>query len=591
MKKYKLYITMAASLFLASSCYDLDVYPEDKLAVENFFKTQDHADQAMMGIYNQLQHEDVFGRQPGFDCLGFVGSGYDPASYQQIAQGTYTTTSGLVTGKYKQLYEGIARANVLLQNVDKCAMSDELKAQYKGEARFLRGLYYFTLLDFFGGVPLYDESTNVGTDYMTMLKERSSADDTRKFILEDLTEAERVLPTAWSENNHGRATKAAAQALMGKVLLYKANGTKQKADFKAAKDCFEKLLNDKARYGEMELYPNYADLFTPEGDESSEMIFAIQNVGGVGKDFGMPLAKYLGSRATFGSDWNNVMASVPFVDSYECKDGTKFNWDDIFPGYNADPKVRKKQLYATLTKAGKVESYPEGRDELLEMYENRDPRMQATIILPYTYYNGWYQNAPMKAELVLLAKQGEAHEKNSLIRINQGHQYYLWRKFVPEGDMNGQLNNREDTPINFPLIRLADVYLMLAECYNETDQPGLAVEYINKVRARESVDMPKINEDGPQVGTDKKQIFERIRLERQWELAAEGWSFADMKRWEILGDKPRAELQKEGEINIPVKNIVNGTVFTRVVRDRDYLWPIPQGEIDKNSKLKQNPGW
>ena len=84
MKKYKLYITMAASLFLASSCYDLDVYPEDKLAVENFFKTQDHADQAMMGIYNQLQHEDVFGRQPGFDCLGFVGSGFDTAGYRQL---------------------------------------------------------------------------------------------------------------------------------------------------------------------------------------------------------------------------------------------------------------------------------------------------------------------------------------------------------------------------------------------------------------------------------------------------------------------------------------------------------------------------
>ena len=584
MKKYKLYLTMAASLFLASSCYDLDVYPEDKLPVDTFFQTQDQVDQAMMGVYNQLQNENVFGRQPGFDCLGFVGSGYDPASYQQIGLGTYTTDNSLVTGKFKQLYEGVARANLVLQNVDKCAMSDELKAQYKGEARFLRGLYYFTLLDFFGGVPLYDETTDYGKEFMTMLKGKSSVEDTRKFIMDDLTEAERTLPTAWSASNHGRATKAAAQALMGKVLLYKASATKQQADYQAAKDYFEALVTNTERYGTMELYPDYAKLFTPEGDESSEMIFAIQNMGGVGKDFGMPLAKYLGSRATFGSDWNNVMASVKFVDSYECKNGKKFDWDDVFPGYNDNISVRKKALMATLTKEGKVATYPEGREKLLEMYENRDPRMKATIILPYTHYAGWYQNAPLDTELVLLEKQGEAHEKNGLIRINQGHHYYLWRKFVPEGDMNGELNNREHTPINFPLIRLADVYLMLAECWNEL--PGgqsKAVEYINKVRARQSVNMPAINSGEEWLKADtKEEVFDRIRHERQVELAAEGWNFSDMRRWGVLE-----------EVKGDVLDIFGKKKMTRSVIDRDYLWPFPASEIEMNPTLKgqQNPGW
>lgn len=584
MKKYKLYITMAASLFLASSCYDLDVYPEDKLAVDKFFQTQDHADQAMMGVYNQLHHEHVFGRQSGFDCLGYVGSGYDPASYQQIAQGTYTTSSDLVSGKFQHLYEGVARANVVLQNIDKCAMSDELKAQYRGEARFLRGLYYFTLLDFFGGVPLYDETTDYGKDFMHMLKDRSSAEDTRKFILDDLTEAERTLPTAWSASNHGRATKAAAQALMGKVLLYKASATKQQADYQAAKDCFEALVNNTERYGEMKLYPDYAKLFTPEGDESSEMIFAIQNMGGVGKDFGMPLAKYLGNRATFGSDWNNVMASVPFVDSYEYKNGKPFNWDDVFPGYNNNIAVRKKALMSTLTKGGKVATRPAELDKLLAMYENRDPRMKASIILPYTHYAGWYQNAPLDAELVLLEKQGEAHEKNGLIRINGGYQYYLWRKFVPEGDMNGELNNREDTPINFPLIRLADVYLMLAECWNELPNGQTkAVEYINKVRARQSVNMPAINSGAEWLKADtKEEVFKRIRHERQVELAAEGWSFSDMRRWGILE-----------EVKGDVLDIFGKRKMTRSVVDRDYLWPFPQDEIDMNPSLKehQNSGW
>jgi hypothetical protein len=76
MNKYKLFFTCAASLLLMSSCYDLDRYPEDQLSAGTFFQTQEHADQAMMGVYSQMTHNDVFGRQFGFDCLGGVGAGF-----------------------------------------------------------------------------------------------------------------------------------------------------------------------------------------------------------------------------------------------------------------------------------------------------------------------------------------------------------------------------------------------------------------------------------------------------------------------------------------------------------------------------------
>ena len=336
MKKYKLFITLAASLFLTSSCYDLDVYPEDQLSSGTFFQTQDHADQIMMGVYSQMQSDDIFGRQFGLDCLGGIGSGYDPASYAVIGRGTYNSTSGLVTGKFKNLYEGIARANILLQNVDRCDMSDELKLRYKAEARFMRALYYFTLMDFFGPVPVYDESTIVAEDFMNMLEPRKSLEEVRKFIIDDLDNADTYLPTEWDASNAGRATKAAAMSLKGKVLLYA-------KEYEAAKECFEAVVTNKeGKYGEKELYPDYAGLFKPGGDESSEMIFAIQNIGGVGQDFGMPTTFYMGSRASYGSCWNNVMASIDFVDSYECKNGKPFDWNDYFEGYNEniDPQIR-----------------------------------------------------------------------------------------------------------------------------------------------------------------------------------------------------------------------------------------------------------
>src|SRR5690606_8860077 len=86
------------------------------------------------------------------------------------------------------------------------------------------------------------------------------------------------------------------------------------------------------------------------------------------------------------------------------------------------------------------------------------------------------------------------NENFGQIRNNRGWLTYLWRKFVPEGDMNGALTNRADTPINFPLIRLADVLLMLSEAYNETGQLDKAIAELNKVRMRST--MPGLN-SGP----------------------------------------------------------------------------------------------
>ena len=101
--------------------------------------------------------------------------------------------------------------------------------------------------------------------------------------------------------------------------------------------------------------------------------------------------------------------------------------------------------------------------------------------------------------------------------------------------MGGAINNKEHTPINFPLIRYADVLLMMAECQNELGNQSAAVALINQVRARKGVEMPGIN-SGPSYlkATTKAEVFERIRHERAVELAGEGWSFSDMKRWNLL---------------------------------------------------------
>jgi hypothetical protein len=572
MKNINCLIISLVFLMIFSGCYELDRYPNDKLSAGTFWQTKEHADQAMAGLYSVLQSNYVFGIVFGLDCLSDIGTGYDGASYDVIARGTYTATTDQVTGKWKTLYEGIARANLVMQNIGNIAedeMSTELKTEYIAEARFMRALFYFQLLDFFGGVPLYDETMVISENFSIMMEPRSSAEEVRAFIFSDLDAAVASLPQEGERgtSGYGRATKGAAQALKGKVLLF----NKQ---YSEAATLFEAVISSE-KYA---LYSSYENLFKPEGDASNEMIFAVQNIGGVGQDYGMPTTFYMGSRASFGSCWDNVTVATDFVDSYEYIDGKPFSWEDWVPGFTTSAAVQDATFRATLSSDKKtVAAYPGTKGTLLQMYSQRDPRMQQSLILPYTSYKGWVANAKKDCEYVIATGVNEA---NGFIRVNNSWDIYLWRKFVAEYDMDGAINNRADTPINFPLIRYADVLLMLAECYNEMEHQDDAVDLINEIRSR--VGMPGIN-SGPAwlSASGKDQVFERIKHERAVELAAEGHRFGDLKRWGLL-----ETLNGKAE-----KGFTGKTYYTRVVRERDYLWPIPQTEIDQNSSLTQNPGW
>lgn len=185
---------------------------------------------------------------------------------ETVIEGTYTDRTSVIENKFKDTYGGIARANALLRNIDGVDMPEEQKAIYKGEAKFMRALYYFHLLDFYGGVPLYDETTVAEEEYMEMKKPRSTVEETRKFILDDLQEAINVLPVHWEQTEYGRATRGAAVALRGKVKLYA-------KDYPGAAADFEEIVNDPDGRGyNYGLYHSYAKLFTPEGDSSNEMI-------------------------------------------------------------------------------------------------------------------------------------------------------------------------------------------------------------------------------------------------------------------------------------------------------------------------------
>ena len=579
MKKIIIYLaTMLLAAMTFTGCYDLETYPGDKVNEGPFYKTGDHAHQGLMGIYGMLRLNEAYGYQFCFDHLGDIAYGYN---YYMMFLATYTDRDGTIQAHWQTFYDGIHRVNTFIRSVKgmRGIITDEQINEYVAEAKFLRAMFYFSLTDLFGGVPYYDESTNVNEEFMNLKQPRSSLEEVRAHILEDLDEAIKYLPVEHAASEYGRATKGAAYALRGKVHLYD-------KEWQSAINDFEEIVYNKSNNYGYALDDDYARVFKLyNGAKSPETVFSIQNKSGVGTEYGMQIQALMGCRGAYGSCWNNTVPSTQLVDMYEFKDGRPFNWDEIFPGYNAmTPEQRKELLSVEMDGSGTIVGLREADTaKILSAYTCRDPRLMATVIVPYSHYMGNIGRTTNVDLIFALDHNLAGNANGGTIQNNAGWVSYLYRKFVTEGDQGGAISNRLHTPFAFPLIRFADVLLMLSEAYNEAGQLDKAVTEFNKVRAR--VGMPGLN-SGPawMVVSNKEQMAERIRKERAVEFAGEGLRFSDLRRWGY-------EIAHKTLNNVDAVNIYGEPIYTHLFTERDMLWPIPGVERERNKELTQNPGW
>ena len=579
MKKIIIYLaTMLLAAMTFTGCYDLETYPGDKVNEGTFYKTGDHAHQGLMGIYGMLRLNEAYGYQFCFDHLGDIAYGYN---YYMMFLATYTDRDGTIQAHWQTFYDGIHRVNTFIRSVKGMGgiITDEQINEYVAEAKFLRAMFYFSLTDLFGGVPYYDESTNVNEEFMNLKQPRSSLEEVRAHILEDLDEAIKYLPVEHAASEYGRATKGAAYALRGKVYLYD-------KEWQSAINDFEEIVYNKSNNYGYDLDDDYARVFKLyNGAKSPETVFSIQNKSGVGTEYGMQIQALMGCRGAYGSCWNNTVPSTQLVDMYEFKDGRPFNWDEIFPGYNTmTPEQRKELLSVEMDGAGAIVGLREADTaKILSAYTCRDPRLMATVIVPYSHYMGNIGRTTNVDLIFALDHNLSGNANGGTIQNNAGWVSYLYRKFVTEGDQGGAISNRLHTPFAFPLIRFADVLLMLSEAYNEAGQLDKAVTEFNKVRTR--VGMPGLN-SGPEwmVVSNKEQMAERIRKERAVEFAGEGLRFSDLRRWGY-------EIAHKTLNNVDAVNIYGEPIYTHLFTERDMLWPRPGVERERNDALTQNPGW
>ena len=485
---------IAALFALATAiggCESLDYIPGDQMSGQTFWQTEDHARQAAVGMYAAMKEPWCFGLEFTFDMCSDLADGTSP--WADISRGTsFASNSGGVQNHWQYLYELVRRSNTVIRNVENMPISRETIDRVTGEAKFLRAMAYFRMLNCWGGVPYYDESCDINREFSNLKSPRSSAEEIRGHIIDDLTEAIEKLPVSWEAADLGRATKGAAYALRGKVYLFNRQWDKAIADFE------EIVYNKSHNYG-YSLHPDYNSLFRLyNGSHSPEMIFSIQSIDGNTAGYALDIVSYFGNKSTMRLiAGNRIVPSVTLVDMYENLDGSPFNWDDMFPGFNdGGAETRKKYLCVAIDQGSTTVTSTLDCDttKVMDAYRLRDPRLCLNVITPYSYYLGTDAgSSPMDKQFVLAdpTKGGAPMEAMAFIRNSEGWNSYFWRKWIPTGNLDGYWGEYNRTPYEFPLIRLGDVILMLAEAYNEAGETDKAVIELNKIRARAG--MPELN--------------------------------------------------------------------------------------------------
>jgi hypothetical protein len=478
------------------SCSDdyLHTVSTDQYNEANWWQTENQAISSINGIYAALRNTNISGvqnlREENLTPNSYSMGGDSPLDVGAHNPGNVSR----FRDKWNACYSGVGRANDFLANIDKVPMDDALIQRLKGEAYFLRAYFYSNLVNYFGGVPLILDAP----DFAVQGKlPRNTREEVINQVLVDLDNAASILPLSYSAP--GRATKGAALALKSRVLLYESRWAEAAQTAKAVMD-----LNE---YG---LFPDYRGLFLLPNENNEEVIFDVQ----------YKTPEYTHALDIIIELQMNVAPTMDLVDSYLMKDGLPISESTSY-----DPA---------------------------QPYENRDPRLHQTVVIPgYMYRGGIVSDTKYFST-------GFGFKKYTTYQDNVAQPSLL------------------QSEINLILLRYGDVLLMYAEAQNEATGPDESVYLaMNQIRARAG--MPNLP-----AGLDKDQMREVIRHERRIELAGEALYLHDIRRWRT------AEVNMNAEVLNSKREVIQVRSFNPA---RDYLWPIHEITIQENPALEQNDNY
>jgi hypothetical protein len=550
MKRIKSFIIVGLLSLLIGSCDYLDYSEASYLKKEDVFSDWNRTQSFLSDIYASVPvgFTPIGGamRASATDDAEFVLSS---SSVQKFNDGSWSSIQ-TIDDQWGQMYSAIRAVNLFLEEVKGRTFDDykytdtyaDEMAQfnnYPHEARFLRAFFYLQLIERYGNVPLIN---TVLTEEEANAVSPATYDEVVNFIISECDAIIPLLPASYaaftSAKETGRATKGAAMALKARTLLYAASplhnqtGNTQKwiDAAKAAKD----IINSAT----FSLEANYNSFLN--NIASKELIFERREGN----------QNYF-ERANFpiGFEGGNTgnCPTQNLVDAYEMKaNGLGINEPNS--GYNP-----------------------------LDPYAGRDPRLALTIL---------YNTAPFKS-IPVECWTGGANATPKTNATKTG--YYLKKYLIESVSLSpSSVSSRQHTWVVF---RYGEVLLNYAEAMNEAYGPenastlGLtALQAVNQIRTRAK--MPVFP-----AGLTKDQFRLKLQNERRIEMAFEEQRFWDIRRWKIgntTQDIYGMEITKNGDGTFKyTKKLIERRIF----EDKMNLYPIPQSELFKNNKLKQNTGW
>lgn len=477
-----------------------------------------------------------------------------------------TANAGVVgNSRYVSFWKGIREVNVFLSYIDKANIpSAKNKSRFTAEAKLLRAFYYLELIKQFGPMPINDKPFTPETDYTKLTRPTFQANI--DFILKDCDDAIATadLPMRITEESErGRFTQAIAHAIKSQATLYNAspqwNASNDNSKWVTAAKVSKEALAALTANGNYQLYPNYGEYFELTSDISNtpkdkESIFERP---------GSPSAVTFTTTQTIPRKNGFKAGSCPsqeLIDSY----GMVGSGEPAILGYSDED-----HLLPILN--------PGSGYDPTNPYVGRDPRFYATV-----WYNGaMYDNVATR----IVPIESFVGGLDGLLRNNRKntHTGYYLRKFI-----NPKVQTGVGQASRWKKFRLGEIYLNYAEAENEAT--GATIDVYNAINTvRKRAGMPNLK-----TGLSKDAMRQRIRNERQVELAIEEHRFYDVRRWKIL--------DKTDKLVTGMEITKTGTAFSykRFVAERRNAWqdkfrlfPLPQGEVNNipDFNTNQNPGW
>lgn len=527
------YSALALATLSLSSCNDwLTEETPGTTKVSEFFTSLSTAEAVVNAAYVPMTWEFgttyypewYFGDIVSDDALKGGQDINDGADLRELENFKANSDNEILLGYYRAQWQGIQRANLAIDEIPTTRIETEgteaeqqakYRDRYLGEAYFLRGYYYFRLARMFGGMPLIDYVIKSSNQWA---QKRATMDETLNFAIDDFKRAENLLweKDKYSDEELGRATKGAAQAMLLKANLYRADYQRNAGNETEA----QKYFAEAAKWGkeviksrQYSLWPNYFDNFRLANENGRESVFEIQYTEEATSDYG-------------GEGYTRGTMTTILQRSRSSAFG-EAGW-----GYNRPTQ------------------------NLYNEYEAGDARRDETILVP--------------TDVQIETPAQEIYCGDRILN----------RKYAMYNDgTNGgiyKLAHPTRSPKNNIQIRYADVLLMYAEACCETGDLPSAKTALKEVRDRAGLSQfpytAVIQGQTVTYNDNQEDLRKAIRHERRVELAMEGHRWFDLTRWGIAKETMDTYMAGETE---EAKEL-----YGTFQKGKHELFPIPSKEID-----------